>query len=79
MTDLSTRKTRCVVQFSDAVREHGKLREVVFTLTPYGVSVRLKGMRQSFDISPAAVYNRAVMIEVERKRAEKKAKKAGKK
>jgi hypothetical protein len=75
MTDLSTRKTRCVVQFSDAVRERGKLREVVFTLSPYGINVRLKGMRQSFEVSPASVYNLAVLKAVEKARAEKKAKK----
>jgi len=45
MTDLATRKTRCIVKFSDCVRERGKLREIVFQLTPYGINVRLAGMR----------------------------------
>lgn len=75
MTDLSTRKTRCIVQFSDAVRERGKLREVIFSLTPYGISVRLKGMRGSYDVSPASVYNLAVQKFVAKQREEKKAKK----
>lgn len=75
MTDLSRRKSKCVVQFSDCVRERGKLREVVFTLTPYGISVRLKGMRSSFDVSPASVYNLAVMKQVQKQKDEKKARK----
>ena len=75
MTDLSTRKTRCIVQFSDAVRERGKLREVIFQLTPYGISVRLKGMRSAFEVSPASVYTLAVLKSVQKARDEKKAKK----
>ena|ERR1700761_4463861 len=73
VTDLSSRKTKCVVQFSDAVRERGRLREVIFHLTPYGIEVRLKGMRQAFQVSPASVYNLAVQKEVNRRKAEKKA------
>lgn len=79
MTDLSTRKTRCVVQFSDCVRERGRLREVIMELSPYGAKVRLKGMRSSFDISPASIYNMAVLKFVAAQKAEKKAKKEGKK
>ena len=75
MTNLSTRKTRCIVQFDDCVRERGKSREVIFTLSPYGISVRLKGMRVAFDVSPASVYNLAVMKAVAAQRAEKKARK----
>ena len=78
MTDLSSRKTRCVVQFSDTVRERGKLREVIMELTPYGLTVRLKGMRTGFEISPASVYNQAVMKFVTAQRAEKKAKRGKK-
>ena len=74
MSILAKRKTRLSVEFSDCVRERGKLREITMDFTPYGVKVRLKGLRSSFDISPAAIYNRAVMLEVERLRAEKKAK-----
>ncbi len=75
MTSLATRKTRLAVEFSDCVRERGKLREVTMVLTTYGISVRLKGMRSSYPISPAAIYNRAVLMEVERLRGEQKAKK----
>ena len=72
MTDLSTRKTRCIVKFSDCVRERGKLREIVFTLSPYGINVRLAGMRTGFEVSPAGVYNLAVRLAVEKTKAEKK-------
>ncbi len=78
MTALAKRKTRLAVEFSDCVRERGKLREVLMTLTPYGLKVRLKGMRSNYDISPAAVYNRAVLLAVEKRRAEKKAAKGKK-
>ena len=78
MTDLATRKTKCIVQFSDCIRERGKSREVIFQLTPYGITVRLKGMRTGFDVSPAGVYNLAVRLAVEKTRAEKKAKKGKK-
>jgi hypothetical protein len=73
MTQLSKRKSRLRVEFSDAVRDRGRLREVTMELTPYGVTVRLKGMRTAYEISPAAIYNRAVLLAVEKRRAEKKA------
>lgn len=75
MSRLDQRKSRLVVEFSDCVRERGRLREVTMELSPYGLKVRLKGMRSTYNISPAAIYNRAVLLEVERKRAEKKARK----
>jgi hypothetical protein len=78
MTALSKRKTRLAVEFSDCVRERGRLREVIFELTPYGIKTRLKGMRSSFDVSPASVYNLAVMKKVAADRAEKKAKRGKK-
>ena len=73
MTSLATRKTILAVEFSDCVRERGRLREVTMVLTPYGIKVRLKGLRSAYDISPAAIYNRAVMLHVEKVRAERKA------
>jgi hypothetical protein len=73
MTSLAKRKTRLSVEFSDCVRERGKLREVTMELTPYGIKVRLKGLRSCYDVSPAGVYNLAVRSHVERQRAEKKA------
>jgi hypothetical protein len=75
MTALDKRKTRLSVEFSDAVRERGRLRPVTMLLTPYGVTVRLKGMKCSFDVSPASIYNLAVLKAVAAKRAEKKARK----
>lgn len=73
MTSLAKRKTRLIVEFSDCVRERGKLREVTMVFTPYAITVRLKGMRSSYSVSPAAIYNAAVMRQVERSRAERKA------
>ena len=75
MNNLATRKTRLSVEFSDCVRERGKLRNVTMDLSPYGIRVRLKGMRAGYDISLARIYNQAVLLEVERKRKERKAKK----
>jgi hypothetical protein len=73
MNNLATRKTRLCVEFSDCVRERGKLRNVTFDLSPYGIKVRLKGMRTGYDISPARVYNQAVLLEVQKRREERKA------
>ena len=72
MSTLAKRKTRLIVEFSDAVREQGRLREVTMEFTPYSISVRLKGLRQRFEISPAGVYNQAVRIAVEKRRADKR-------
>lgn len=73
MTALASRKTRLCVEFSDCVRERGKAREVVAELTPYCIRVKLKGMRTAFEVSPASVYNLAVLKFVTAQRAEKKA------
>ena len=75
MTALSKRKTRLAVEFSDCVRERGRSREVVAELTPYCIRVKLKGMRTTFEVSPASLYNLAVMKFVAAQRAEKKARK----
>ncbi|MDE2020841.1 MAG: hypothetical protein KGJ13_10940 [Patescibacteria group bacterium] len=72
---MDQRKSKLVVEFSDCVRERGRLREVTMEFSPYGIHVRLKGMRQGFDVSPASVYNLAVSKFVTAKRAEKKARK----
>lgn len=76
MTSLAKRKTRLSVEFSDTIRERGKLREVTMQFTPYGITVRLKGLRSNFEVSPASIYNLAVAKHVQRVREEKKAKKA---
>lgn len=75
MTPLDKRRTKLAVEFSDAVRERGKLRPVTMCFSPYGVTVRLKGMKVSFDVSPASIYNLAVLKAVAAKMAEKKARK----
>lgn len=71
MSVLAKRKTRCVLEFSDTIRERGKLREIIFELSPYGITVRLKGLRASYEITPASVYTTAVMRQVSRLKAEK--------
>ena len=71
MSILAKRKTRCVLEFSDCIRERGKLREIVFELSPYGIKVRLKGLRASYEITPASVYTSAVMRFVAQQKAEK--------
>jgi hypothetical protein len=76
MTSLAKRKTRLSVEFSDTVREQGKHREITMDFSPYAVSVRLKGLRSSFLISPAAIYHCAVRLSVNQAVADKKAKKA---
>ena len=76
MTNLRSRKTRCIVMFDETIRERGKAREIVMELNPWTVKVRLKGLRGSYEIPAASIYNRAVAIAVERKRAEKKARKS---
>lgn len=75
MTSLSERKSRLVVEFSDAVRERGRLRPVTMELKPWGASVRLKGMRQSYEVSAAAIYGLAVKQFVAEQRDAKKARK----
>ena len=45
MSVLANRKTRAIVEFSDCIRERGKLRPICMELSPYGVRVRLKGLQ----------------------------------
>jgi hypothetical protein len=79
MSVLANRKTRCVLEFSDTIRERGKLREIIFELSPYGVKVRLKGLRAAYDITPASIYTAAVSRFVAAQRAEKLAAKKARK
>ena len=79
MSVLAKRKTRCILEFSDCIRERGKLREVIFEVSAYGIKVRLKGLRGSYEIAPASVYNAAVARFVAQKRAEKLAAKEARK
>jgi hypothetical protein len=79
VTSLANRKTRLKFTTCDAVRERGKLREIVLEPHPYTVTVRLLGLRRSFEISYAAIYNLAVLKHVEQQRAAKKAAKKEKK
>lgn len=78
MTHLTKRKSRLQFTTPDLVRERGKLREVVIEAGVNYAEVRLAGMRTSYPITYAQIYNAAVRHQVERERAERKAKKAGK-
>ena len=75
MTALAQRKSKLQIVTSDTVREHGKLREVTLEANPYFATVRLKGLRTSYPISWAAIYDHAVKIAVEKARAEREARK----
>lgn len=77
MTRMSDRKRRLCVEFSETVRERGKYREVIMEFSPWGVEVRLKGLRSSYPISAAGIFNHAVRLAVEKKRQEKKEKRRG--
>lgn len=73
MTALANRKTRLTFETSGLVRYRGKLREIVVEATPYSATVRLKGTRQRFETSWAGIFNHAVKVQVEARRAAKKA------
>jgi hypothetical protein len=72
-TNLSKRKTRLQFVTCDVVRERGRLREVVIEAGTHYATVRLLGMRRSYQISYAGIYHMAARIAVEKERAEKKA------
>jgi len=72
MTSLDKRKTKLVFTTCDTVRQRGRLREVVLECKPYFAMVRLSGMRTSFAISYATIFETAARIKAERDRAEKK-------
>lgn len=78
MSRLEKRKTRLIVEFSETVRSRGKHREIVMELSPYGLQIRLKGLRTSLPISPGAIYDQAAKLEANRVLAEKRAAKAAK-
>ena len=78
MTNLAKRKTRLVFTTCDAVRERGKLREVVIEAGTHYATVRLLGLRTSYQISYAGIFHAAVRLAVVKALAEKKAKKVRK-
>lgn len=75
MTSLAKRKTKLIIQTDDCIRERGKLREVQIEAHPYFATVKLKGMRQTYEVSWASVYALAVRQAVEAARREKKSRK----
>jgi hypothetical protein len=81
MTRLEKRKSRLIVETSDTVRERGKLRAVILEPSPYLVAVRLKGLRQRYEVSYAGIYAFAARIAADKARQERaerrKAKRSG--
>lgn len=73
MTELRSKRTKTILETSDEVRDGGAYRPVIIEAHPLHMTVRLKGLRQSYNISYAAVWSMAVKAEVERVRREKKA------
>ena len=72
MTELSKRKSKLVFETADEMREHGRYRPIVAEPHPFHMSVRLKGLKTSYDVSWAAIYQLAVKIQVENERREKR-------
>ncbi|HLJ26610.1 MAG TPA: hypothetical protein VKY85_07855 [Candidatus Angelobacter sp.] len=77
MTALSQRKTRLSFETSDVVRYRGQLRPVIVEANEFTAFLRLKGTRQRFELSYAGMWNQAVKVAVEKKRAEKRSKTHG--
>jgi hypothetical protein len=75
VTALSDRKSRLRIETSDTRRECGTYREVIIEAHPYHATVRLKGLKTSYEISWASVYDLAVKQAVEAARREKKSRK----
>lgn len=59
---------------SETVREAGKYRAVVVTLTPHGLYLKAKGLHgQGYLLPLGHAYQYAMRLEVDRRKAEKKA------
>lgn len=75
MTSLSERRSRLRIETSESKREAGRYREILLEAHPFHATVRLKGLKTSYDISWLAIYDHAVKQAVEAARREKKARK----
>lgn len=71
MTNLRERRTKCILESDDAVREAGQYRNVIIECHPTHMTVKLKRMRKSYDIPYSAVWSMAVKADIERVRKEK--------
>lgn len=69
MTNIADRKTRLIIETPSEIQG----RPIVLQAEPWGLNVRLKGLRTPYKITWAQVYNRAAILEVEAARAAKKA------
>lgn len=75
MTALSKRKSRLLISTEDSVYDSGRRREVMLEAHPYHATIRLKGMKTTFEVSWASVYQLAVKQAVEAARREKRKRK----
>lgn len=79
MNKLSNRTTKLAFETDSRMHDAGRYREIVAEAKPSYLSVRLKGLHTSFDVSYAAIYCMAAKAHADKIRSEKRAaKKAGK-
>lgn len=71
---MTNPKSRLVIQTEETVFDGGEHREVILEVGLFTATVRLKGLKSSFEISWAAVYHLAAKMQVENERRNKKAK-----
>lgn len=78
---MATRITKPVRRITqESFRDRSKFRDVIVTIYPLRIGLRLQGLRNEESIPIAAVYERAVKMRLAseyRERMEKKAQKAG--
>lgn len=73
-TAVTVLKKVRVIETADTIYEQGAYRPVLVEAHPLHANVRLKGRRNSYDISWSAIWSVAVKAEAERVRREKKGK-----
>lgn len=80
MKNLSTAKTRTILETADIHLERGKWRQVVVECHPHHAVLRLKGTRTGVSASWAGIYQHMMRLKADKLRAEKAAaRKAAKK
>lgn len=72
MTNLATRKTKLVIESESTVHDGGRYRNVILEAHPTTFTVRLKGLKTSYEISAASIYHLAVKQSVEAARRSKR-------
>ena len=74
MTKLSQRKSRLVVETSNAVYDRRRQREIILELKPGYMILRLKGARRNFPLSYTSALNLAIRNQQAQKRLEREKK-----